>query len=82
MTAEGEPRTVRLENVFADWNGRFEAWRRYRVSFFVRLADVVSHGKGGGAGYRSMVPEIGREYASSGAVWKRFCASGASRKPL
>ena len=47
MTVEGEPRIVRVENVFARFNGKFEPGRRYRVSFFVRLTDVVSHGNGG-----------------------------------
>ena len=32
--------------------------------------------------YRSIVPSTGREYASSGAGWKRSRASGSSRKPL
>ena len=47
MTVEGEPRIVRLENEFARFTGKFEPGRRYRVSFFVRLTDVVSHGNGG-----------------------------------
>ena len=47
MTVEGEPRIVRVENVFARFHGKFEPGRRYRVSFFVRLTDVVSHGNGG-----------------------------------
>ena len=51
MTVEGEPRIVRLENDFARHNGAFEPGRRYRVSFFVRLTDVVSHGNGG-VGFR------------------------------
>ena len=47
MTVEGGPRIVRLENEFARFTGKFEPGRRYRVSFFVRLTDVVSHGNGG-----------------------------------
>ena len=47
MTVEGEPRIVRVENVFSSFNGKYEPGRRYRVSFFVRLTDVVSHGNGG-----------------------------------
>ena len=47
MTVEGEPRIVHVENVFSSFNGKYEPGRRYRVSFFVRLTDVVSHGNGG-----------------------------------
>lgn len=52
MSATGQPRTVRIENDFIKASGRFKPGREYRVSFFVRLSDVVSHGNGGGVGVR------------------------------
>ena len=50
MSVEGEPRTVRVGNHFTSAHGRFKPGVRYRISFFVKLDNVVSHGNGGGVG--------------------------------
>ena len=50
MLVEGEPRTVRVGNHFTSAHGRFKPGVRYRISFFVKLDNVVSHGNGGGVG--------------------------------
>ena len=50
ISVEGEPRTVRVGNHFSAAHGRFKPGVRYRISFFVKLDNVVSHGNGGGVG--------------------------------
>ena len=43
---------VQISNHFSGVTGRFRPEACYRVSFFVRLTDVVPHDKNGGAGVR------------------------------
>ena len=52
MSVEGEPRTVRMEHHFTHSGKRFVPGAKYRISFFVKLANVVSRGKDGGVGVK------------------------------
>ena len=53
LTVEGKPKTVQISNHFLHTSGRFKAGQKYRISYFVKLDNVVSGGaKGGGVGVR------------------------------
>ena len=52
MEQKDSARKVQISNHFMGMNGRFKPGVRYRVSFFVRLTDVVPREPGGGAGVR------------------------------
>ena len=52
LSMEGSPKTVQISNHFLPTSGRYKAGMKYRISYFVRLHNVVSGGKGGGVGVR------------------------------
>lgn len=45
---EGSPKTVSIAEYFKFGAGNFKPGRRYRMSIFIRLDNVVSHGRDGG----------------------------------
>jgi hypothetical protein len=52
LSMEGKPKTVQISNHFLPTSGKYKAGVKYRISYFVRLNNVVSGGKGGGVGVR------------------------------
>ena len=52
LEAKDKPMKVQISNHFIGQTGRYKAGVKYRISYFVRLNNVASGGKGGGVGIR------------------------------